>query len=170
VAAKSIFRGVLLAFVAASIGVLVVKGSRTGAPETPAPPAIQPVAAATEQPATPAVEAPSRTVIAYYFHGNRRCMSCRKIEAFSHKAITTGFREALDAGRLEWRMVNCDEPGNEHYLKDYNLYTKQVVLVEVENGEQRRWKDLDKVWDLLGSEAGFVGYIQDEVRAYLGEG
>ena len=35
-------------------------------------------------------------VVAYYFHGTRRCANCRKIEAYSHEAIEVGFVKELE--------------------------------------------------------------------------
>jgi len=63
--------------------------------------------------AAPAKSQPSvsdRTVVAYYFHGNFRCPTCRKIEALSREAVESGFPEDLKAGRLEWRVINVEEP------------------------------------------------------------
>ena len=63
--------------------------------------------------------------------------------------------------------VNVEVKGNEHFVKDYELYTKSVVLSETKNGKEVRWKNLDKVWTLLGDEAAFKKYVRDEVSAYL---
>jgi hypothetical protein len=106
-------------------------------------------------------------VIAYYFHGNVRCPSCRKIEAYTKEAIDSAFGESLKSGKLEWRVVNTDSSENEHYLKDYQLFTKSVVLSDVHDGTQTRWKNLGKVWELLGDQAKFHAYIQDEMRPFL---
>lgn len=35
--------------------------------------------------------APKDGVVAYDFHGNKRCSTCRKLEAYSEEAITGGF-------------------------------------------------------------------------------
>ena len=40
-------------------------------------------------------------VIAYYLHGNFRCITCRTIEAYAEEAITKGFADELASGRLE---------------------------------------------------------------------
>jgi hypothetical protein len=45
-----------------------------------------------------------------------------------------------------------------------------VVLAEYHDGEVVRWKNLDKVWQLVRSEDRFVEYIQGETREFLGEG
>jgi len=101
-------------------------------------------------------------VIVYYFHGNKRCPSCRKIEAYTKEAV-----QSIDNNRLELRIVNIDEPDNKHFVKDYGLFTKSVVISSVKNGKQEKWKNLDKIWTLLGNEAAFEDYIKKEVKSYL---
>lgn len=108
-------------------------------------------------------------ILAYYFHTTRRCASCRKLEAYAQEAILTGFPEALKDGRLVWSVVNVEEKGNEHFMEDYELFTKSVVLVDVSDSTQVRWKNLPKVWELLGDKAGFLRYVQEETRLYLTE-
>ncbi|HUV29983.1 MAG TPA: nitrophenyl compound nitroreductase subunit ArsF family protein [Acidobacteriota bacterium] len=109
----------------------------------------------------------SPSVVAYYFHGNRRCSNCRKLEAYSREAIETGFADELKTGALEFRVINTDEPENKHYIVDYQLYTKSLVISDVVNGEQARWKNLQGVWQYLGDKAAFLKYVETEVRAYL---
>lgn len=106
-------------------------------------------------------------IIAYYFHGNVRCVSCRKIEAYSKEAIDSGFADLLKSQELEWRVVNTDESENEHFLEDYQLYTKSLIIVDMHGDKQTKWKNLTKVWELLGDKAAFIKYVQDEIKAYL---
>ncbi len=107
-------------------------------------------------------------VRAYYFHTTWRCDSCRKIEAYTSEAITTGFAAELEDGRLVFQAVNIEEEANEHFIDDYKLFTKSVVLVDEHSGKQVAWKNLPKVWELLGDKGAFIRYIQGETRAYLG--
>jgi len=109
------------------------------------------------------------TVIAYYFHGTRRCVSCKKIEAYSREAIETGFEDELESGKLEFYSINIDEKENNHYVKDYDLYTKSLVISKVQGKDETEWKNLAKVWELLGSKEKFLEYVQGEIKAYLKE-
>ena len=118
----------------------------------------------------PAAGAVTDGVVAFYFHGNVRCATCRTIEAYAHDAIHTGFAGELDDGALSWRVVNVDEPENKHFVQDFQLVTRSVVLAEVRNGTVVRFKNLDKVWQLVRSEADFVAYVQGETREFLGAG
>ncbi len=106
-------------------------------------------------------------VVAYYFHGNQRCVTCRKLEAYTAEAIDSAFGNQLKAGTLEWHVVNTDSTGNEHFVQDYQLYTKAVILSAVDEGKQTRWKNLDKIWELVGDRDKFHTYIQNEVRMFI---
>jgi hypothetical protein len=193
---KQIITALLLAFVGVSVVFLVVKETRSRPenvnpvgqttlaqePASTAPPTEN--SAATEipqaSPKTPdGVPAPSaaraksqpsmpdRTVVAYYFHGNFRCQTCRKIEALSREAVESGFPEELKNGKLEWRVVNVEESGNQHFIEDYRLFSKSVILVRFDDGRQKEWKNLLDVWRLVGDKGAFLRYVQNEVKAYL---
>ena len=111
----------------------------------------------------------SSRVIAYYLHSTRRCVSCRKIEAYSREAIETGFAEMLKSGKLEWIVLNTDKPENKHFLDDYDLYTKSLVLSKIEDGKEMDWKNLEKVWQFLRNKDVFMKYVQAEVKSFLGQ-
>lgn len=101
-----------------------------------------------------------------YFHRNIRCPSCEKIESLAHKTVSEGYAGPLADGRMQWSAVNLDVPGNGHYEADYKLEAQSVVLSEMRGGKEVRWKNLDKVWDLLTDDAALVKYIQDEIREF----
>jgi hypothetical protein len=115
----------------------------------------------------PQARASSARVIAYYFHVTARCTTCRTIEAYSRETIMNHFKNDLDSGRLEWQVVNIELPQNEHFVKDYQLFAKSVVLVHIANGKQQSYKTLNDVWELIGDKARFQEYIEKEVRGYL---
>ncbi len=106
-------------------------------------------------------------LVAYYFHGTTRCNTCRTIEAYAREAVQTGFGDALKAGKIEWRTLNVEEAANRHFIKDYQLYTRSVVLASYQGDKQLRWKNLDKVWELVGDKPSFTRYVQTEVKSFL---
>ncbi len=106
-------------------------------------------------------------VIAYYFHTNTRCSTCVKIEQFSHEAIEQGFPNELKNGTLEMRVVNYEDPMNRHFIQDYKLVSKSLVLVSMVNGKQTKWTNLKMVWQLTGHKEAFLNYVRKEVRGYL---
>lgn len=118
---------------------------------------------------TPQSGEPDHKVIVYYFHGNKRCVTCRKIEAYTTETIKTAFPSQLKSGELELHIVNTDKPRNQHFIYDYKLSTKSVILAEYHNGQQTRWKNLDRIWEEVGSKQIFTDYIENETREYLGD-
>lgn len=106
-------------------------------------------------------------IAAYYFHGNFRCPTCKKIEQYSREAIEQNFSTQLKSGAVVFQTVNVDEPDNQHFVQDYQLVTKSLVLVKYENGKQTAWKNLPAVWQNVGDQTAFFNYVKKEVEAYL---
>jgi hypothetical protein len=102
----------------------------------------------------------------YYFHGNYRCSTCRTIEAYAREAVTGAFARDLEARRLEWQVVNVDQAENRHFIKDFQLYTRSLVIVD--GKDPRRFKVLERVWELVHDRAGFHEYVAREIRAFTG--
>ncbi|MCG2705509.1 MAG: nitrophenyl compound nitroreductase subunit ArsF family protein [Candidatus Omnitrophica bacterium] len=112
---------------------------------------------------------PDAKVYAYYFHGTFRCPTCYKLEQYSKEAIETNFRDAISSGKLEFKIVNVEDKGNEHYAKDYQLYTKSLVLSLVKDGKEVKWKNLDKIWEYVGNKQRFIDYVKAGVADFLKE-
>ncbi len=110
---------------------------------------------------------PSPKYIATYFLTNVRCPSCRTIERLSSETVRTEFSDQIESGQLQWRTVNIDDEGNYHFVKDYKLYTKSVIISEEVMGKEVRWKNLPKVWELLGNEVKFRNYLKEEISTFM---
>jgi hypothetical protein len=141
---KNILSGLLLLFVAVSLVVLGRKQLRSTPPT-----------------------AESDGVVAYYFHGKARCPTCQRIESQAREAVEGGFAAELQQGKLQWRVVNYDEPGNEHFAKEYNLAAPIVVFSEIRGGTQVRWVDVPEVWQLVDDKPAFIAHVQGQLRAFL---
>jgi thiol-disulfide isomerase/thioredoxin len=161
---KTIISVVLLLFIFTSVAYLVVKEVRLRSRSTPAEAELPAVAGPNES----SLELTDSKVVVYYFYGTARCPTCRKFESYSSEAVREGFPKELSEGRLEWRMVNVEESGNEHFVSDYQLYSKSIVIVKKQDGKQTEWKNLKRIWELVRDKRVFMRYIQDEVGGYMG--
>jgi hypothetical protein len=170
---KKVIKVVLLIFVAVSAGWLIVQQGQLTPNEADAgsSPLNGATAAAAEsgqtgeaKPNPPVL--PNR-VIVYYFHTTYRCPTCHKIENYTKEAVEAGFAQALRDGHLVFQVLNVEEAPNAHFIQDYQLSTKSVVAVEIKDNKQARWKNLTKVWELVGNKEDFFRYIQSEVNLYL---
>ena len=73
----------------------------------------------------------------------------------------------LKTKKLTFTIINTDLPENKHFIEDYQLYTKSLVIAEYKDGKQVRWKNLDKVWDYIKDKDAFYEYVRSEIRDYL---
>lgn len=164
---KVLARYSLLAFVAVTVAVMVWQQLRKGSPQAEAAAAPAPAVAAAPQAAVPQVRTDENRVLVYYFYTSVRCPTCRQIEAQSEEVIRTAFGDALGKGQLVWLPTNVQLPQNRHFIRDYELFTKSLVIVRVKDGRQAEWKNLEKVWELVSDRKAFARYVEDEIRAYL---
>lgn len=108
-------------------------------------------------------------VIAYYFHGSSRCPTCHKLEQYSKEAVKTNFKDALSAGKLEFKVVNMEESGKQYYANRYGLYSQALILSLVKDGKEEGWENLDKIWEYVGNKEVFISYVKDKVSGLLKE-
>ena len=124
--------------------------------------------AAPARAAEPAAAASRHQVVVSYFHGDVRCATCRKLEAYAKAAVEEAFAAELADGRVVFRAVNTDRAENAHFLTDYSLVTKSLVVTEEAGGKVVRWTNLDRIWRLVGDRQAYADYVVAGVRAYLG--
>ena len=190
---RKLIKSLLFIFVVLSLGVLIYKefspkseikatnivetrGEKTTVSVEPVPaPKSQPL----KEPATKqkqeapspltAVKSQNSKLIAYYFHGTFRCTTCQTIEKYSHDAIYQYFPKELSTGKLEFKPVNVEEGEPRHYIKDYQLFSKSLIIVLFKDDKQVKWKNLKEVWIHVGDKDKFFRYVKDEVEGFLKE-
>ena len=111
----------------------------------------------------------SDKVTVYYFHTNYRCDTCYKMQLYTKEAVEKYFASEIGAGVVELKVINTDEKENSHFLKDYELYTKSVVVSLIREGNEEKYKNLAKIWAYVGDKDTFYEYIKTETSAYLAE-
>ncbi len=95
-------------------------------------------------------------IIVSYMHNSIRCNTCLKMEKWTKEAVSD-----LD---VKFKSINTDEEDNKHFIKDYELYSKMVLLKDTKSGN---WQKLDKLWDYVMSEDNFKTYIRDSTNEFL---
>ncbi len=179
--ARSWLQGTALALIALAVAACEKSAdSRSGAnpqdsSSATAKLATQPASTAPAQPQGPATQAAERApvstnkaaelpreYVAYYFHRTIRCPTCLSIESQSRDAINLLFPD-----RVSFHPVNIEEPGNEHFEKDFSLETQSLVLVEMTSEEVVRWKLLPKTWELVDDPLEFKKYVVREVATFV---
>jgi len=105
--------------------------------------------------------------IVSYLHMNRRCATCKKLEEYASEAVSTGFAEQLRDGSLVWRIANFEEGPNQHLAAEYGLYTQALVVSQMQDGKEVRWKNLNEIWPLMSNKDGFVSYVQSQIKSFM---
>jgi len=106
-------------------------------------------------------------IIVYYFYTTARCASCHKIEEYTKQSLEKYFFDEITSGAINFQMINIDKPQNKHFIQDYQLYTKSVVLSKISDGKEVKFKNLDKVWNFLRNKNKFYEYIKEETNNFI---
>jgi len=167
--ARNVVTIVLVVFVAVSVAVLIGKelgkGPADGGAKAPAG-QVEPASPVPAQAASP--DKPSKAkVVVYYFHRTQRCPTCRNMETYAHETVTTKFATEIEDGRIEWRVLNYEEPQNAGLRREYDLGAPMVVLVRPDGKGSPPFKTLDEIWSLAFDRTRFLAYVESELRDFL---
>jgi hypothetical protein len=153
--AKSALRWVLLLIVFGSVAVYAWQQSHK--PEQQA------------APDSPLLDSKVATVVVTYFTTDVRCDSCRTIEKLSRQAIEEGFPNEVASGAVLFRVLNTDRTENQHFVEDYEIANKTVIISHQQNGKETQWLNRQDVWLLLDEPTEFLAYVREPVRRFLGK-
>ena len=107
-------------------------------------------------------DATSSIVKVYYFHGANRCLTCNRIEELTRSVVQEKYGVQMSAGDLVFESVNLDEANHEHFVADFQLTMRTVVVTKGD-----RFERLDKVWQLVRDEAAFRDYVTRKVGEFF---
>ena len=148
--AKGIFKWGLLAYVAVTLGVIVWQECKAG-----------------PLPGEPGWEAGDYLMVTY-FHSDKRCETCNNMEAYTKEAVETFFAAELASGNVKMRVLNWQSLANAGYTKKYALLGNAVIVSQIKDGQETRFKNLEDVWSLAHDRKEFVEYVREEVQAWSG--
>ncbi len=158
---------VLLLFAAVGVGTVIWRMNGSGKQEGRQEIQNEKQAGVAKAPA--AAETP-REVQIYYFHGNKRCVSCLEIEQRLKESLDAVFSKEMEHGDVAMRLVNLDKKANQHFVKKYALDIRTVVLQSTREGQEGRFERLDDVWKLHGDKDAFRKYVTEHLTVFLALG
>lgn len=150
---RAVLTPMLVAFVWVTVGFY---GGRATAPAAPPPAAPAPHPAAVEP-----------VLRVWYVHGDDRCETCNRMETWTREAFERGWKDELAAGRVVLSLLNRDRDENLPYVDEFQLVSGTVVLAGPGAPGTRRWKNLQRVWDLAHDHDAFLAYLDAEAKAFL---
>lgn len=104
-----------------------------------------------------------------YYHGDVRCMTCNKIERLIKKTVKENFEEDIKNGKIVFKSVNFDEKENEKFADKYNLFNQTLIITVNKNNKEVKWKNSEKIWELVSNENKFMNYVKLEISKSLRE-
>lgn len=103
----------------------------------------------------------------YYFHGKVRCSTCKKIEHYISDAMGSKFKKLISEGKVKFEVIDYSKKKNQHFEKNYDLFTQTMIVSLVKNGKESKWKSSDKIFELSSNQDKFTDYVESEVNEYL---
>jgi hypothetical protein len=103
----------------------------------------------------------------YYFHTTQRCWTCNQFEKLTREVLTKDFAGKLSDGVLEFKAINIEKEPHKHFVRDYRLVTKSLILSLAGDGTEVEWKNLDKIWQLARDSEKFKEYVRGGIEEYL---
>ena len=114
-----------------------------------------------------AAPTPDNGVIVYQFHRRFRCDACYKLEITINETLQTHFPEELKTGKLVFRVHDLDEEGSILYEEKYDFFYNTVIVVDMEDGKETRFKNLEEVWSLVDDKDKATEFIRSHIADYL---
>ncbi|HCF60498.1 MAG TPA: hypothetical protein DFS52_21190 [Myxococcales bacterium] len=158
----------LVATASLFVGCTKSAGTESQAPksEAAAPQATEPKASEVKAATAQADPAQDR-VVAYYFHGNRRCRTCIGMQETISKTIQEKFAAELAAGRLSFQEINYEAPEHEHFVKQFDLSFSTLVVARVRGEQTVKFANCGDIWNHALDQTALAGYAEKNVREYL---
>jgi len=130
---------------------------------------------ASEEAAAPS-SSPEAPVVVTYFNSDVRCSTCVEIESLTRRAVEERFSDSLSKGQIAFQVLNMDKKENAHFVDDYELAFKTVVIrgdtqVRGEGDAEtiEPWVKMDEVWSLTAKPDEFIDYLAAEISRRLPE-
>lgn len=115
---------------------------------------------------TQAATVPDKVVV-YYFHGTRRCPTCRRIQETIEQTVQERFAAKTASAALEFQEINYEEPENKHFIKDFNLSFSTMIVTANKGQTMLKWDNFNKVWDYAHDKPALTEYTEKSIREYL---
>jgi len=150
---KQVLSIILIAFVVGSVGFMVVKELITKTPID-------------SENSADGNTSQKDQLIVYYFHGEVRCPTCHNLETYAKEALDTYFADELNEKKIIFKPVNIDKAENKHFIKDYQLISKSVVLSKIVDSKEIDKKNLDQIWQKVGDKDAYLDYIRSSIEEF----
>lgn len=112
-------------------------------------------------------EAVADKVQVFLFHATQRCSTCIAIGKLAGETVSERFQDELKSGKIEFREVNIDFPGNKALAGKFQASGSALYLNAIKGDIDNIEQDI-KVWRLTGDPVGFKDYLEGRINILFG--
>lgn len=105
-------------------------------------------------------------VLILQFHRTQRCKFCLNMEKHTNETLNTYFQDDLRDENIVFRTVDMELPRYKSLVKKYDLFTSTLVLVDVAEGIESRWKIVTEAWYLTNKNQKFIEMFRAELLEF----
>jgi hypothetical protein len=107
------------------------------------------------------------TLVLFLFHNTERCATCNLFETFTRDLLQRDFAAAMRAGRLQFRVLDEEQPANRPLADAYGVVGPALVLVHFVQGRAGAWESLEDAVPLVDERDKFQEYVGTRIRTHL---
>ncbi|MCA8974845.1 MAG: hypothetical protein KDC98_08985 [Planctomycetes bacterium] len=145
---------------AAALFVVVGTGCKLGVPPRSADPALDVSAEAV---------ANARVVVTFFGEADP-CQTTTKVEKMCRQAVESGFATELASGALVYRVLCNTLPENDHFIDDYEIGEKALVVARQQDGKEIEFVPCHDIWLTYEDPADLAAFntgVQQPIREFL---
>lgn len=102
-------------------------------------------------------------------HGNHRCTSCINMEKWINETIEMYFLEEQKNGKIEFLVLNYQDPENKEVVSRYNEHPYTSIYAEtIINGESHITERED-AWYYQTDREKFIDFMKEYIREAIGD-
>lgn len=103
------------------------------------------------------------------FHYHKRCYQCLNMEKFSRDVLQTDFQREMKNDQVVFKLVDMDLPENRQTAREFGFISPMIVLVDIENGEEKKIRIIGDAWKLFNDEQKFKALLKKELVLFIAE-
>ncbi len=106
-------------------------------------------------------------VLILQFHRAARCKFCNDMESLARETINLHFADELREKNIAFRTVNMELPKYDLMRTKFNLFTSTMVLIQLTEGNESRWKIISDAWNFTEKKEEFIQMFRAELKEFL---
>ena len=101
------------------------------------------------------------------FYGTHRCTTCINIEANTKYTLDVAFKEEIEKGIIEFKLVNFDDEKNEKIVLEYLAYGTSLFLNVIKDGKEEHIDITEFAFKWGNEKIEYSMMLEEKIKAEL---